>query len=131
MPKSSSLTTEEFDRFLKWLDADREQAGRRYWQMHQRLTKLFALKQCLRPEDLVDEVMDRVARNIHNYTGVDSDSCLKIFHAFAKYVYLEYCREQPILVLDEPLAAPVPTEIAPSDCEVEKQLWCLDQCLNE
>ncbi|HKP37054.1 MAG TPA: hypothetical protein VJT71_09355, partial [Pyrinomonadaceae bacterium] len=58
------LAQEDFDRLLAWLDADRERAGVIYEKIRWRLITIFAARNCVTPEDLADETLDRVARKV-------------------------------------------------------------------
>ena len=54
------LTQEDFDRLLRWLDANLEAAGKEYEAIRQRLIKIFARRGCSEAEDLADETINRV-----------------------------------------------------------------------
>jgi hypothetical protein len=54
----------DFARLLRWLDPDRDLAGKRYEEIHTKLTRWFSLKGCDCPEDLTDIAIDRLTRKL-------------------------------------------------------------------
>ena len=50
---------------MAWLNPDRELAGQMYVHLRHDLAKLFIWGRCADPEGLTDEVLDRVAKKIH------------------------------------------------------------------
>jgi DNA-directed RNA polymerase specialized sigma24 family protein len=60
----TGLTREAFAELLRHLDPDQVQAGALYNRHRQRLIQYFAWAQCVDPEALADEVIDRVARRL-------------------------------------------------------------------
>jgi DNA-directed RNA polymerase specialized sigma24 family protein len=76
-PSSRGLTQEGFDRLLRVLDDDREQAGERYEQLRRRLLLFFRARGVPQPEDRADDTltvaaarMDKgeVVENVEAYT---------------------------------------------------------------
>ena len=65
MARGSVIPPESFDEILAWLNPDRDVAGSMYVQLHDDLAQLFRWRQCADPEGLADEVVDRVARKVH------------------------------------------------------------------
>jgi DNA-directed RNA polymerase specialized sigma24 family protein len=120
-----------FERLLALLDADRERAGERYEVIRRKLTKFFEWRGCLRPDELADETIDRVARRLADGELILADDPAGYFHGVAQNVLRETwarARREP-----EPLAdAPeVPEDRAPGAGEAlaERRLACLDRCL--
>jgi len=64
MRPAPGITPDGFDRLLGLLDADRERAGEEYERMRLVLVKFFDWRKCGDPQHLVDEAMDRVARQL-------------------------------------------------------------------
>jgi DNA-directed RNA polymerase specialized sigma24 family protein len=93
--KQKALNQEDFNRFLVWLDPDREAAGQKYEDIRVRLTKLFFHRGCFAAEELADETIDRVIKKIsqidENYVG-DKAS---YFYGVAHKIYLESLRKRP------------------------------------
>jgi RNA polymerase sigma factor (sigma-70 family) len=65
MARNSAIPPESFDEILAWLNPDRDVAGAMYVQLRHDLTKIFTWNRCTDPEGLTDEVIDRVARKVH------------------------------------------------------------------
>lgn len=64
-----ALSPEAFDAFLAWLDADRDSAGEKYEKIRRALIKDFVLRECIDPEALADEAIDRVIRDLPEIVG--------------------------------------------------------------
>lgn len=92
MAPQSAVPPESFDEILAWLSTDRELAGTMYVQLRHDLTKIFAWNRCFDPEGLTDEVIDRVAKKVHqlrqNYKG---DPRL-FFYGVARNLIKEYSK---------------------------------------
>lgn len=143
MPSSSSLSPQDFDRFLYWLEPNRETSAKKYQEIHQKLTRYFYFKGCKCPEDLTDETVDRVAiRILRESLPAFSNGHLKLFYGYAKNVYLEYLKYVGRFESFEPGSVEVPggTEGAAwllailedpdsGDPSAERQHLCLDRCL--
>lgn len=120
--RNRDLSQESFDLLLRFLDSDREAAGRRYEEIRIKLVKVFTCRGCLTPEDLADETMNRVSRKvggiIESYVG---DRRL-YFYGVARNVFLESVRKQPHV---PPMPEPTSTE------QKEAEQECLDQCMQK
>ena len=66
MARDSAIPPESFDEILAWLNPDRDVAAAIYIQLREDLTKIFTWNRCPDPEGSTDEVVDRVARKVHN-----------------------------------------------------------------
>lgn len=70
MPRTSKqetghkLTAEAFEHLLRSLGSDRGDAGTRYERLRQRLILFFLRRLLSAPEDLADEVIDRLTRRL-------------------------------------------------------------------
>jgi DNA-directed RNA polymerase specialized sigma24 family protein len=62
--KRWELDREAWEALLSALAADREIAGQMYENLRRRLINLFAWEQCDAPDDLADEVLNRLARRL-------------------------------------------------------------------
>jgi DNA-directed RNA polymerase specialized sigma24 family protein len=118
------LSQDKFDELLAWLDSDRDQAGKLYEVIRQRLIKMFIYRGSVTAEDLADETINRVAKKIHEikstYVG---DPCL-YFHGVARFVYLEYSKK-----VQEPLPAVLISQpVEPPESELEYN--CLERCMS-
>jgi len=112
MNRENAATQVAFDCLLAWLDADREQAGRKYENIRLRLIRIFTCRGRHDAEELADETINRVTLKApvvsKDYVG---DPAL-YFYAVAQKVFLESLRKHP--------AAPLPPP-APDSDEVEQQ----------
>ena len=88
------LTREAFDRFLDWLDADREQAGRKYEAIRRGLIALFNCRGCSAAEDLADETINRSIRQLSSIEDLYEGDPTKYIHGIARFVALEYFNRQ-------------------------------------
>jgi len=62
--KDWQLTQAAFDMLLARLDADRDEAGRKYVELRRKLVKFLGLWGCSYPDDQADEAIGRTARKI-------------------------------------------------------------------
>jgi len=121
--KELKASQEDFDRFLVWLDPDRDRAGHRYEDIRLRLTKLFFHRGCFAPEELADETIDRVIKKISHIADSYVGDQASYFYGVAHNVYLEFLRKRPT----DPLSLP---EIY-ADEDKELLHHCLDHCLEK
>jgi DNA-directed RNA polymerase specialized sigma24 family protein len=122
MKQHSTLTQEAFDSLLSWLDADREQAGRKYEQIRQRLIKIFTCRGRPDAEELADETINRVTLKVFEVSaGYVGDPAL-YFYGVAQKVFLEALRTRPPVVVPQPI---------PKSEEIEKEFECLEQCMEQ
>jgi DNA-directed RNA polymerase specialized sigma subunit, sigma24 homolog len=89
---SWSLSESTFRSFLDWLDGDEPSDGARYLEMRDRLAWYFDRKNCLNPDDLADETLNRVARRLEEEGEIRSDTPAKYCYTVARFVFLEYLR---------------------------------------
>jgi len=88
------LTREALERFLDWLDADREQAGRKYEDIRRGLITLFNCRGCSAAEELADETINRAIRQLCTIEDSYQGDPAKYIHGIARYVALEYFNRQ-------------------------------------
>ena len=116
------LESADFDRLLTWLDPDPDRAGQRYESIRWRLIAILASRGCHVPEELADDVIDRVARRVKeieaNYLGDKSIYFLGVMNN----VHHEYLRRPPL-----PRLVATPDANQPS----EQTYLCLDRCLDK
>lgn len=117
-------TPEDFERFLTWLDPDREKAGEKYAAIQPKLTRYFLCRGCgVEAEQLADETITRVVRKVpeiaDNYVGEP----LPYFLGVARNVFSEYLKKLTLIRSSQPPPAP--------DSGDEKELLdrCLERCL--
>jgi DNA-directed RNA polymerase specialized sigma24 family protein len=120
MNKNWSLSQEDFDALLAWLDSDRGQAGIKYEQIRSSLIKIFTGRGCTDAEELADETINRVIRRIKDIQDEFKGDPARYFFGVAKMVYMEYLRRKP----------PQPPSIPPPDtARVELEYRCLERCI--
>lgn len=126
MNREWALTKEEFDRFIEWLDEDRDQAAAKYEVNRRRLITFFNCRGCNDPDSLADETINRVIRKLPSFSPTDEKA--KIFYGFAKFVYLEQLR----IIDPVPLTEFLKLEVLPGiDIEQEHIYQCLGLCLQK
>lgn len=122
----SSINQEGFEKFLSWLDKDREAAGEKYEDIRFRLIKIFYARGCHLAEELADESIDRVIKKcdelIQTYQGDPMLYC----YGVAQKVFLEFTRK--------PKAEELPDTIVQNEINVEElkaDYICLNKCLKK
>jgi RNA polymerase sigma factor (sigma-70 family) len=129
MKKRWTLNQESFDSLLAWLDSDREQAARRYEEIHQTLVKLFTWRDIPDAEDLADETINRVAQKQQELKERYIGDPARYFYGVANKILLEYMREHR---RDPPMAA---TSVVPSPEDrpqmYDREYDCLEECLEK
>jgi RNA polymerase sigma factor (sigma-70 family) len=122
MKNEWDLTQDAFDRFLIWLDPNRERAAKKYEEVRRKLIKIFTCRGCAEAEDLADETINRVIRKaqdlMESYVG---DPAL-YFYGVARNVHLEHVRKNPA-------ALPLPPADLPQQKELESE--CLEKCMEQ
>jgi len=137
--KNWTITSSAFHRLLDWLDEGKNSDGQNYLEMRQRLVAYFDRKNCLSPEDLTDETLNRVARRLEEEGTIDSETPAKYCYIVARFVFMESLRgkDKASVPLDDVLRQPQANELAASESEKEekevkeKMLVCLEQCTGE
>ena len=69
-----TLSESSFARLLEWLDDGSSTEGQSYLEMRGRLVTYFDRKNCLSPDDLADETLNRVARRLKEEGKIDSET---------------------------------------------------------
>lgn len=128
---SRGLAGVAFERLLGVLDSDRERAGERYETIRRKLLKFFEWRGCLRPDELADETIDRVARRLAEGEQIRAEDPASYFHGVAQNVLRETWARQRREA--EARATPAETPAAPDPAQedplVERRLACLERCL--
>ena len=125
--KRWTLTEAAFNKLLQSLDADRRRAAERYEQLHRRLEKFFEIHRSAAAEELADETINRVTRKLEE--GVEIQNLASYCIGVARMLLKESLKEQNKRseLSDVPASGPAD----PKSSESEKQLDCLDGCLEE
>jgi DNA-directed RNA polymerase specialized sigma24 family protein len=134
------LTPEAFHCLLNWLDEDASSDGQKYLEMRRRLVAYFDRKNCVRPDELADETLNRVARRLEEEAGaIEGDAPARYCYIVARFVFMEHLRETR---KDDALATELRrqsrTDNAPATSATdderkikEQRLNCLEQCLSK
>lgn len=101
-----SLTREAFERLLRWLSPDRDEAGRRYEQARVRLIGFFTRGGCNRPAELFDRTIDRACSKIELDGHECSGDALAFCFAVGRFVLREYWREVKVHPIEEDISRP-------------------------
>src|SRR5215831_7336254 len=88
-----SLSQDAFTKLLNWLDEGNDSKGERYLEIRRRLVQYFARKNCLSPDELADETLNRVARRLTEESAAATGSPARYCYILAKFVFLEACRK--------------------------------------
>lgn len=126
MKKEWSLTTEAFDKFLSWLDPDREQAGLKYEHIRHNLVVIFRGRGCTLAEDLADEAINRVIRRAQEMADSYVGDPARYFYTVAQNLFLEHLRTAP---MSEPLPEAVLASEPDATPEKEAIYDCLERCM--
>jgi DNA-directed RNA polymerase specialized sigma24 family protein len=126
-----------FRQLLFWLDEGGDSAGEKYLEVRRRLELYFDRKNCLEPEELADETLNRVARKLSEVGTITNVTPLHYCYITAKFVFLESLRDAKRLETrlpdsSDPVAPgshPVPATRQAHTDDRDKLASCLDQCL--
>ena len=109
--KTAGLTQDDFEKFLRWLDPDRDKAGEKLAQIQARLVSIFSSRGCVDPEFLTDKTTNIVISKtdwlLENYVGNPA----LYFYGVAKNVYREYLKQL------RPVPPPPPPDPEPPELE--------------
>jgi DNA-directed RNA polymerase specialized sigma24 family protein len=93
---SVTITQEQFDSLLAWLNADREVAGKKYETIRSGLVRIFAVKGFNDAEDLADETINRVMVRLPDIRGTYRGEPAYYFHGVARNVVRENRRRREV-----------------------------------
>ena len=137
MKKHWTPTEAAFRQLLTWLDEGADSGGEKYLEMRRRLAAYFDRRNCLTPDELADETLNRVARRLEEQGCIKDATPAHYCYIVAKFVLLEYFREpeRGHAAIDvtsherrTSYAASSATDAAP---ESQQLLDSLERCLNE
>ncbi|MCI0615300.1 hypothetical protein L0244_20095 [bacterium] len=121
------LTQNTFRQLLDWLDAGTDSGGHCYLEIRERLVFYFDRKNCLSPDELADETLNRIARRLDEEGGISIDTPAHYCYIVARFVFLEYLRGKRQKPLDDTYAAP--PDLTEEDAETELRSECLRKCM--
>ena len=118
-------TQGEFDALLAWLNPDRDQAGRKYEEIRQRLIKFLTSRGCHLADELADEAITRVCKRVKEIAPTYEGEPALYFYAVANNVFLEFTKKKFVKF------TPQHAETSDKLEEIERRHNCLDRCLQE
>ena len=132
--KDWALTSRAFHRLLNWLDKGDNSDGRNYLEMRRRLMAYFDRKNCLAPDDLADETLNRVARRLEEEGITEAETPAKYCYIVARFVFMEYLRGRKAdSLLEDSREKFREQEFNPEATDdeglKEKTMNCLERCL--
>lgn len=117
-----TITQEQFESLLSWLNDDRELAGKRYEAIRSNLVKTFVLNGFNDAEDLADETINRVMGRLPDIRVGYTSEPAYYFYGVARNVIRERRRRKEIPA--ERVEVVVEPQTEPSEKSV-----CLGHCL--
>ena len=128
MVRHQPLPPESFDEILAWLNPDREIAATIYVQLRHDLEKVFLWNHCSDPEGMTDEVMDRVAKKVHQLRESFEGDPRLFFYGVARNLIKENPRriKTEVALPDAELPSRATTDIEEA---VDMREECLNACL--
>jgi RNA polymerase sigma factor (sigma-70 family) len=128
MKEERDFERENFEALLRWLDADRDGAGRRYEEIRRALIKIFASRGCAEPEHLADETINRVCRRVGKVAPGYVGDCALYFYGVAQRVHLEHLRRERRRARRLRLVESTQLAAAIAD-SFEREFRCLERCI--
>jgi len=95
LKRDPSTSPNAFRQFLNWLDDGSDSRGEKYLEMRRRLVAYFDRKNCVAPDDLADETLNRVARRLEEEGIITGTGFPKVFYL----AYTMYRQYFPLLAL--------------------------------
>jgi len=74
MANRGDMSPEDFERLLQWLGPDRDLQTKKYVELHAHLSRWFYFQGCRWPEDLADEVWNRIAKKLPSFVTPDEEA---------------------------------------------------------
>ncbi len=138
MKKDWAPTQDAFRQFLEWLDDGVDSDGENYLEMRRRLVFYFDRKNCLDPDAMADETLNRVAQKLAEKGSITGLSPAHYCFIVAKFVFLEHLRRaerrqasvEELTQSHPGSALPASSQADAAASEAKEKLHsCLDQCL--
>lgn len=116
------ITNEAFERLLKWLSPNQDDAGKCYEELRRKLIGYFVYRGSRFPEDLADQTLDRVAEVLET-RGTEFEAGPVAFTlGVARNIHRESLREKTKIPLES---------VGPASEDKEDDFRCLDECLEK
>jgi len=134
--KDWALTSRAFHRLLNWLDRGDNSDGRNYLEMRRRLVAYFDRKNCIAPDDLADETLNRVARRLEEEGITEAETPAKYCYIVARFVFMEYLRGRKADSLlevrhEEVRERNFASKATDDEGLKEKTMNCLERCVSK
>ena len=123
-PVDTTISQDQFDRLLEWLDPVRERAGIRYESIRRRLIKIFVCRGSAIPEELADRTINRVAHKLPEIQATYSGDPANYFCGVASKIFRESLREGKTPAVGPP-------QSGPPDQDDELDYACLEKCIGK
>lgn len=91
---STKTDSADFDLLLQALEPTALSSHDSFRRCRSRLVRFFAWKRCEDPENLADETISRLVKNIHAGREISADHPYSYVHAIANNVFYEYLRSK-------------------------------------
>ena len=114
---------QDFGNLLEWLDPVRDRAAEKYVAMHNKLSKIFALRGCVNSEELADETLRRASLKAPGLAGTSNPAMY--VYALATLVL----REQQESGQRKAVPYTPPVQRAEESEKSELTHECLERCL--
>lgn len=122
--KDWQLTQAAFDMLLARLDADRDEAGRKYVELRRKLVKFLGLWGCSYPDDQADEAIGRTARKIFEGERIEKLNAYML--GIASLIYKETVRDE---ISQRNAMSQKPPADDTNQAEEARRQKCYQQCL--
>ena len=131
LKKNWTINSDAFQRLLEWLDNGKNSDGNRYVEIRKRLVSFFKRKDCLNPDELADETLNRVARRLSEESKIESETPADFCYITAKFIFLESLRnkDKQNIPLDEITENKLFSPVSDEQIVKEKKLNCLEKCV--
>jgi DNA-directed RNA polymerase specialized sigma24 family protein len=118
-----------FDKLFQLLEPKAQSIEEGFQQCRFKLLKFFAWRRCEDPENLADETVNRLLKNVAAGQEILADKPYSYVYAIASHVFMEYLRAKKksgvIIDIDDMQEMAVPEVV--DDCQKQ----CLEQLSNE
>ena len=136
LKKDWAPTEGAFRQFLSWLDEGVDSRGEKYVEMRRRLAAYFDRRNCLSPDELADETLNRVARRLEEEGAISDTLPARYCYIVARFVFLEHVRRtrHESAKLDErsaDLRSPPGGSADPDGETSQRLLDSLERCLRQ
>lgn len=128
--RNRPLDADSLKRLLDWLDCGVNSEGQKYLEMRRRLVTYFDRKNCLAPDELADETLNRVARRIQEEGIEAAENPARYCYIMARFVFMESLREnERVRSAQHELAKQWHPTAFEADEIRERMLACMQECI--